>query len=358
MGQDCSCLREPSGMRTTEMLAAAPEQGVQAQEQEEPKQEEGNLDVITSLPQDHCINTKKAAKGYIESKKYSELSQNRLPSGFAAYEKDIESYLPKKVAKVLNKNWEFNFEEEIGDSVEELPPMINVKENYIYHGQWLKRKHKHGQGRQIFSDGTMFVGYFFKDKLNGKGLLVEPDGLVYQGEFKDGKANGFGELKKPDGSKYKGEFSEDMQEGQGKEIWPDGSYYEGEYHQNEKHGKGKMVWSEQNYYEGEFANNKLEGKGTYVWGDGKKYVGEWRNGKMHGKGVFSWPDGGVYEGEYKEDMKNGQGVMKWKDGRVYDGTWVDGKKHGKAKFTFIKKGTPQTKMSRWEDDQRIEWIKA
>ena len=44
----------------------------------------------------------------------------------------------------------------------------------------------HGEGRIVWSDGSIYEGKFEKGIADGKGRLIGPDGTVYQGDFKDG----------------------------------------------------------------------------------------------------------------------------------------------------------------------------
>ena len=298
-------------------------------------------------------NLKSAALGYVSRKKYKQTLEWEPPRGFVFINIPIESAIPKFNKKLIKKHWEFQFEEK--PEGEYLPPLSNAKDLHVYEGNWLRKKLKHGPGREIYPDGTMFVGNFREGKANGKGRLVKPDGVVYEGEFKNGQANGKGTLYKKNGAKYEGDFRDDMQDGKGTETWEDGTYYEGYYSKNKKHGSGKLVWSQNNYYLGEFKNNLMEGAGEYRWSDGKVYKGSWKQGKMHGKGEFNWPNGSTYKGNYAEDLKHGKGKMSWKDGRVYDGHWKEGLQHGEALYS-CKKYSFNPKKSLWENGEKVKWL--
>ena len=50
----------------------------------------------------------------------------------------------------------------------------------------LKRK-ENGQGTNIWSDGTKYVGEVKDGIGHGQGTMTYPDGLKYEGEFKDGE---------------------------------------------------------------------------------------------------------------------------------------------------------------------------
>ena len=46
---------------------------------------------------------------------------------------------------------------------------------------------KHGRGYQIWSDGSIYEGYWKNDKANGRGRLIHADGDIYDGYWKDDK---------------------------------------------------------------------------------------------------------------------------------------------------------------------------
>jgi hypothetical protein len=94
-----------------------------------------------------------------------------------------------------------------------------------YTGEWNQEKQKEGKGVQTWVDGSIYEGYWRKDKANGRGRLIHADGDVYTGDWKDDKAHGYGVYNHTDGAKYEGDWLEDKQHGEGKEVWPDGACY-------------------------------------------------------------------------------------------------------------------------------------
>ena len=42
-------------------------------------------------------------------------------------------------------------------------------------------KKRSGQGKQCFSDGSLFEGYWLNDKPNGKGRIIHTNGDYYEG---------------------------------------------------------------------------------------------------------------------------------------------------------------------------------
>lgn len=182
----------------------------------------------------------------------------------------------------------------------------------IYIGEWSETdSKKFGKGIQIWKDGSIYEGFWLKDKAYGKGRLIHANGDVYEGEWLEHKSHGRGIYYHKDGAKYEGEWKEDQQHGQGIEIWPDGAKYEGQYERGMKNGRGKFEWADGSKYEGNFKNNNIEGFGVYEWPDKRRFEGSWKENKMNGKGVFTWIDGRKYIGEYLNDKKHGQGVFEW-----------------------------------------------
>ena len=45
---------------------------------------------------------------------------------------------------------------------------------------------KHGFGKEIRPDGTVFEGQYFNGVKHGKGALQKPDGSYYLGDFHSG----------------------------------------------------------------------------------------------------------------------------------------------------------------------------
>jgi len=51
---------------------------------------------------------------------------------------------------------------------------------------------KHGRGKEKYSDGSEYTGYYCEGIRQGEGKLKENDGSSYVGEFHDDKINGKG----------------------------------------------------------------------------------------------------------------------------------------------------------------------
>ncbi len=51
---------------------------------------------------------------------------------------------------------------------------------------------RHGKGKQVWDDQSIYEGYWQNDKANGKGRIIYANGDAYEGDWKDDKANGHG----------------------------------------------------------------------------------------------------------------------------------------------------------------------
>lgn len=102
-----------------------------------------------------------------------------------------------------------------------------------------------GEGRRLYSQGTVHEGTFKGNYLNGFGVIHQNDGVVVKGWFRDGLLSGYGEVAYKDGTKQ----------------------------------------------EGDFIDGKLNGYGIAKYSNGGSYQGQWRNGQYDGIGILSKPDG-------------------------------------------------------------------
>ena len=61
-----------------------------------------------------------------------------------------------------------------------------------YYGEWDELGRKDGKGIQLYTNDSLYEGYWKEDKRNGRGRLIYDKGNVYNGEWKDGKQHGDG----------------------------------------------------------------------------------------------------------------------------------------------------------------------
>ena len=231
----------------------------------------------------------------------------------------------------------------------------------IYKGMVNEERQRDGFGKFFLSNGSIYKGFFHKNKMEGRGRILNINGFIYEGEFKNGKSNGFGRYIALDGCTYKGNWLNDKQSGNGYLIYPDGSFYVGNFKEGKKSGNGKFVFSDKNIYEGSFKDNEISGEGVFYWKDGRVYVGNWKNNKMNGYGIFIWADKKKYYGNYSNNLKEGFGCFYWNDGHKYEGFWKGGRQHGYGlingnkgnKYGYWVEGKLENKIN---DDETIKII--
>eukprot|EP00331_Platyophrya_macrostoma_P016829 CAMPEP_0176466106 /NCGR_PEP_ID=MMETSP0127-20121128/37690_1 /TAXON_ID=938130 /ORGANISM="Platyophrya macrostoma, Strain WH" /LENGTH=328 /DNA_ID=CAMNT_0017859201 /DNA_START=25 /DNA_END=1012 /DNA_ORIENTATION=- len=231
-----------------------------------------------------------------------------------------------------------------------------LESGVIYEGQWKGTK-RHGQGRQIWPDGSYYEGSWDNDQANGHGRLIHADGDVYEGEWYNDKAmekeNIFiwMELSILANGETTSSTAEEEKNGQMvlcmKEITGKAANKGSE----PSNGQMDQDISDGSRYQGEFRENNIDGHGVYEWADGRRFEGEWKDNKMEGRGIFTWPDGREYHGDYVDDKKEGNGTFRWPDGRSYEGQWKNGKQHGEG---IERDGKGNTIQGRWVEGKRTK----
>lgn len=82
-----------------------------------------------------------------------------------------------------------------------------------------------GKGTYYFTDGSIYVGEFVNNHMEGFGKLTDSRGNIYTGYFKNDKYEGIGKFERTDGTKYIGEFKEGKRNGLGTQ-WYSATYKE------------------------------------------------------------------------------------------------------------------------------------
>ena len=87
--------------------------------------------------------------------------------------------------EIFNRMGDYKKDRPKDDRVEvETKPMCTLENNSKYSGEWSKKGNiRHGNGTQVWSDGSMYSGYWQNDKANGWGRLIHADGDVYEGQW-------------------------------------------------------------------------------------------------------------------------------------------------------------------------------
>lgn len=165
----------------------------------------------------------------------------------------------------------------------------NRKEKFK--GQILKGK-RNGMGILSQSDGSVFIGDFYRNKISGYGMFVAPQGcsiencdnsIVYVGNWQDGVKSGFGICYACNGD----------------------IIYQGQFHENKPTGQYPSVDIDQQKY---FS--------CFDFGNGDFFIGEIKKGMPNGYGVLTFDNGDLWLGTFKNGEKNGIGLH-----LLYNGEW-------------------------------------
>lgn len=144
----------------------------------------------------------------------------------ASCDKNVKT---KQIEKNL-KNLSLGQDSVINQASLELRPPFVMANGNTYEGQWVKGKDtREGQGKEIYKDGTIYVGQFKEDYKTGKGKLTFKSGYEYEGQFLNDCYHGYGKMKYDDGRRYEGLYEFGQAHGQGILMFEDGAKYVGEF---------------------------------------------------------------------------------------------------------------------------------
>ena len=77
---------------------------------------------------------------------------------------------------------------------------MELESGSIFIGEWNMNDMRHGKGKQFWTDGSVYEGYWKDDQANGHGRLIHADGDYYEGHWTNDQANGKGKYVHSDGS--------------------------------------------------------------------------------------------------------------------------------------------------------------
>ena len=122
--------------------------------------------------------------------------------------KNSRLFLVKREKKIVNRN---------GLYVNLIRPN-NIKETGIFKDNYII------EGQRIYENGTIEIGTFKNNLLNGECKIVKPNNYCYEGYFVDGVLNGCGnKINKKNCIIYEGEFIDTKMEGYARKIYSDGT---------------------------------------------------------------------------------------------------------------------------------------
>lgn len=198
------------------------------------------------------------------------------------------------------------------------------KDKSIFEGIFIKGRIR-GQGRLIDSSGVVYQGIFKGKYIVQEGTILSKEGdQVYLGELQNNLPHGNGKETWSNGSVFTGNFRKGQRHGYGEFVWSDKSSYSGNFRRHRIEGIGIYTWQDGHRYEGYWKKNKMHGVGTFKWPDGKIYKGQFRKGKKEGFGVEKYQNGCWYVGYWEGNEKHGKGVEFDELGSLSVGVWNRG----------------------------------
>ncbi|MEZ4827798.1 MAG: hypothetical protein R3C61_16160 [Bacteroidia bacterium] len=201
-----------------------------------------------------------------------------------------------------------------------------------------------GKGKAIYSDSSVYDGYWTLGIRDSFGMWQDTLGGSYEGEWKNGIRQGKGKYRYHDGSIYEGTWKNNEIEGQGTMVYADGSKYTGTWKAGLPDGKGILTFGNGGVYSGFWKEGKYHQSGKLTDTTGVVYDGQWTMGNREGEGRQTWPDGKEYIGKWKSDQPHGEGVLTWPSGSKFSCTWVNGLIDGNGIF-----------VSRFRDEYKGLW---
>ena len=214
-----------------------------------------------------------------------------------------------------------------------------------YDGQWTDGRW-HGTGTYKWANGGSYTGAYVNGERTGHGIMAYSDGARYEGSFLNGKRHGQGTMQYADGASYVGQWADGVQNGQGKLIYANGAVYEGNWLAGKRHGKGTHTNANGDTYVGDWADGKRNGQGTLSYANGNIYTGSWADDTWNGEGTFTWTSGDKYTGAFADGKRHGYGIYYYPNGNRYEGNWVNGERHGQGTMYYAN-GSVQSGV--WEN---------
>ena len=192
---------------------------------------------------------------------------------------------------------------------------------------------KNGLGTFIYSDSSIYIGYFENNKRNGKGKLYYKNGDTFKGNWLNDQRVGNGIMIYRKGKVYN-EFSGLSEKTSPKPYFSDGAYYNGDWSDDKRNGIGKYFDSLGNHYEGNWINNLENGKAIFYDCKGNKIEGTWEDGILKGEISIFFDNKDTYLGSFKTGL-NGKGIYKYRNGSKYQGNFENNKMHGTGEMKYF-----------------------
>jgi hypothetical protein len=176
-------------------------------------------------------------------------------------------------------------------------------------GRWLDGL-PHGPGTRDSPQGLSVEGLWEQGVLvHGKETLQQQQhqqsggaAEVYEGAFKSNARHGAGRCVYADGSVYDGEWRAGRRNGQG--TYTDAvkqEVYKGKWVGGVRCGRGSCAYAAGHKYEGHWLQGRRHGLGCMRYASGDVYEGEWQQGHRGGEGVLTQASGLVLKGAWVQD---------------------------------------------------------
>lgn len=133
-------------------------------------------------------------------------------------DEEVENYNNPLVSRIYKQCGVYNYDQEPnhGEDPVEYRAIKELEIQAKYEGEWITGKDiRQGKGKLIWSDGSMYEGWWMNNMTNGRGRLIHADGDVYDGQWLNDKQHGYGQYFHVDGSKYEGFWNQGQYHGQG-----------------------------------------------------------------------------------------------------------------------------------------------
>ncbi|PRP77228.1 hypothetical protein PROFUN_15122 [Planoprotostelium fungivorum] len=134
-----------------------------------------------------------------------------------------------------------------------------------------------GYGVKTWPSGKKYEGEFLGGEFHGRGLLTYSNSTqMCQGTWRNNKLHGDGRRLYSDGSVYEGQFNDHKPHGLGSFEYSNGSNYTGSFIDGKRQGRGKMIENASLWiYDGSWSEDQRQGLGKYEEQNGIHYQGSW-----------------------------------------------------------------------------------
>ena len=320
------------------------------------------MDITNELYFEFIISTRNYKSSKILSKKENSKYQKILKTDYKTfYHTDPTLSIKKKIKnkKIYKNSLIFKYKDPkfISEDISEcLQKVISCYKGSVE----LYSNIKCGYGELIDKEGNQLLGTFYEDKFCGWNISIKNNGTIYIGLFSNNELNGLGLQCNPyDDYYYRGHFVNSIKKGYGEETF-NGNRFIGEFDKDLKNGQGQMIYKNNDIYKGTFVDDKICGQGVYIWyNKGKKYEGNFSDGKMNKNGILKWGNK-YYKGEFNKGVKEGKGEFGFINNKQFFFDFKNGFPCGEG-YYFDEKNNKQIakyifgKILKQNSDEEIEF---